>query len=115
MMDNNGEVDIQAALAALKEGFVRKIPAKVDEIRQSWQQLKLTPEDPDIFHLLRRQAHSLAGTAATYGLEEAGRIAKAIEITVQDDLTEDHTKWTTTAVDKVESLLVQLQSVAEAE
>ena len=114
MVDKNGKPDIQAALAALKDGFARKIPARVDEIRQSWKKLKSTPEDPDIFHLLHRQAHTLAGTAATYGFEETGRIAGAMEITLQDELTEDHTIWTATAVDKVGALLVQLESVAGA-
>ena len=115
MVDKNGKPDIQAALAALKDGFARKIPARVDEIRQSWKKLKSTPEDPDVFHLLHRQAHTLAGTAATYGFEETGRIAGAMEITLQDELTEDHTIWTATAVDKVGALLVQLESVAESE
>jgi len=115
MVDENVEVDIQAALAALKDGFARKIPAKVDEIRQNWQQLKTTPEGPEMFQLLRRQAHTLAGTAATYGFEETGRIAGAIEITLQDDLTEDYTIWTAMAVDKVETLLIQLESVAKRE
>jgi chemotaxis protein histidine kinase CheA len=115
MVDKNGKPDIQAALAAFKEGFARKIPARVDEIRQSWKKLKSTPEDPDTFQLLHRQAHTLAGTSATYGFEETGRLARAIEITLQDELTEDHTIWTATAVDKVGALLVQLESVAESE
>jgi chemotaxis protein histidine kinase CheA len=115
MVDKNVETDIQAELAALKVGFAGKIPAKVDEIRQGWKKLKSTPEDPDTFHLLRRQAHTLAGTSATYGFEETGRLARAIEITLQDDLTEDYTTWVATAVDEVETLLVQLESVAESE
>ena len=105
----DGKPDIQAALAALKEGFAKKIPSRIEEIRQSWKALKSGDDGPETFHLLHRQSHTLAGTAATYGFDEIGKLAKALEATLQDELTEERSQWTSTATDKFEMLLARLQ------
>jgi len=109
MSAHNEKPDVQAALAALKEGFAKKIPAKVEEIRQSWETLKLSESSSDTFHLLHRQTHTLAGTSGTYGFDKIGKVAKAIEILLQDELTEDRTNWSKARVGEVEDLLVQLE------
>ncbi|MCU7926731.1 MAG: diguanylate cyclase [Candidatus Thiodiazotropha sp. (ex Dulcina madagascariensis)] len=115
MTGKDEKSDIQAALAVLKERFTGKITAKVGEICQNWEKLKSTPEDLDTFGLLHRQVHTLAGTSATYGFEETGRLAGEIEIVLQDELTENHAKWTTELLDKVGDLLLQLEAVAQSE
>ena len=111
MAEMEGSTDILAALAAFKENYAKKIPAKTGEIRQSWETLKADRENGEVFQQLHRQSHTLAGTAGTYGFEEIGNIAKAIETTV-DDLTENHSKWTAADMDKVESLLLHLEALA---
>ncbi len=105
-------VAFQQALAALRDGFAKKISSKVEEIHQSWERLKAAPEDGRTFHLLHRQAHTLAGTAATYGFEEVGRLAREIELILQAKLAEDHFTWTKTTVDQVDVFLVKLKKIA---
>ncbi|PJA31212.1 MAG: diguanylate cyclase [Zetaproteobacteria bacterium CG_4_9_14_3_um_filter_53_7] len=109
MAGSDGKPDIQAALAALKESFGNKIPAKIEAIRQSWEKLTATPADSETFKLLHRQTHTLSGTAATYGFDEVGRLAKALEITLQDELTEEPSQWSSAAIDKFETLLTRLE------
>jgi len=111
MVVRNDHTDIQVALAVLKDGFANKIPAKIGEIRQGWELLKSTGEGTDMFALLHRQAHTLAGSAATYGFEETGRLAGEIEQLLQDELTEDHAAWTAACVAKVDTLLTRLEAV----
>jgi len=113
MGGNGGKPDIQVALAALKKGFAKKIPDKVEEIHQDWVRLKSLPEDPDAFQLLHMHSHTLAGTAATYGFDEVGKLAREIEITVQDTLTEDRAAWIDAALDHVDTLLEKLHSVVQ--
>ena len=114
MSNHNGKPDIQAALTALKDGFAQKVPAKIEEIRQSWNLLKSVPEDIDMFHLLHRQTHTLAGTAGTYGFHTVGQLAKAVEIALQADLTESHESWTPQIVSDVELLVQQLENFNQA-
>lgn len=110
MNKNDDMPDIQAALAILKEGFIKKVPEKVEEIKQSWQLLKSSPNDNSIFHLLHRQAHSLSGTGATYGLEGVSDCAKQIELTLQS-LPEQKDNCLPLAV--IDELLNKLELAAE--
>ncbi len=113
MSGNDENPEIQAALAALKQSFAKKIPSKIEQIRHSWESLKAKPDDRDWLCLLHRQTHTLAGTAATYGFEGTGRLAGKIEILVQDALDEDHAGWMAESVDKIDALLVQLEALAQ--
>jgi len=110
MLGSDGKPDIQAALAALKVSFAQKIPEKIHEIRQSWDTLKIATDDAATFTLLHRQSHILAGTAGTYGFDEVGRLAKDIEIMLQDELTEHQNTWTALAIESLEALLRQLET-----
>lgn len=101
--------DIQAALAALKEGFAKKIPAKIEEIDLGWERLQSAPEDKEIFDNLHRQAHTLAGTAATYGFEEIGQLSKEIESMLQGVFTADHDVWTEKSVHDLQRLIDNLK------
>ncbi len=114
MADNNETLDLQAKLSSLKKIYAEKIPEKVDEIEQSWEKLKLTPEDSETFQLLHRQVHSLSGTAATYGFTEIADKAKTMEMLIQDKLTQDPLTWTAEAIDGVNACYFELEDSAQS-
>ncbi|MDX8404752.1 MAG: Hpt domain-containing protein [Mariprofundus sp.] len=111
MKSSAGKPDIQVALAALKAGFAKKIPDKIREIGQSWETVKSAPEDAEILPLFHRQVHTLAGTAATYGFIELGRLAKAVETSLQDELQEAAPALSVDSIARLEPLVAQLGSV----
>lgn len=77
-MGQNDTPSLQERLAELQEIFHQQLPAKLDEIRQSWQQLQANWDDKlaSTFH---RLAHSLAGSGGTFGAPEISRTARALE------------------------------------
>lgn len=103
------KVDVQAALQQLKISFVDKIPAKITEIQQAWLTLKKDPENAEIKQLFHRLTHTLAGTAATFKLDELAECAREIENTIQCFSTNPCEPLTIT---EISSLLVSLEETA---
>jgi diguanylate cyclase (GGDEF)-like protein len=110
MTTQNEKPDIQAALALLKQTFAKKIPAKVEDIRQSWENLKSAPNDEAVLPLFHRQVHTLAGTAATYGFAAIADYAKKIELSLPE--TE---QITCLPVSEIEWLLEKLATAVGSE
>lgn len=71
-------IDIDDKLAKLAEEFKKKLPSRIDELKQVWQNVLEEPSESslDFFHL---KAHSLQGTAKTYGYQELGKKAGDLE------------------------------------
>ena len=110
MANDPDNEDIQAALNQLKVTFINKIPAKITEIKKAWQGLKSTPENDDDFQLLHRLTHTLAGTAATFKLEELAECAREIENTIQSFSSSSNSSL---AISEIETLLESLNNTAE--
>jgi len=110
MTKDPDNVDIQAALQQLKVTFIDKIPAKITEIKQVWQTLKSEPTDDEVSQLLHRLTHTLAGTAATFKLEELAECAREIEHTIQSFSTSPSESL---AVTEIESLLESLSNIVK--
>ena len=66
-----------AQLQALRENFLRDIPARLGEIEQSLTQPDLTEEIR--LHRVHHAAHQLAGTAGTFGFLALMEAARALE------------------------------------
>ena len=109
MTQDPDNVDIQVALQQLKIAFIDKIPAKLTEIKEIWQTLKSKPEDVEISQLLHRLTHTLAGTAATFKLDELAECAREIENALQSFSTSTNTSL---ADIEIESLLGSLSNAA---
>jgi chemotaxis protein histidine kinase CheA len=65
-------------LEMLKCTYIKNLPSRVADLESLWQllQKEWTPENMDT---LKRMAHNLRGTAATYGLSEVSHLAEQIE------------------------------------
>jgi len=107
MREEDVKPDLEAALALLKTAFGKKIPAKIDDISQNWAQLKAEPADNEQYRLLLRQAHTLAGTASTYGFNDIGSLAKGAELLL-DAMGEDCNHWSQPQIEAFDNHMVQL-------
>lgn len=66
----------EAVLRELQVDFIALLPERVDEMRSA---LTLLASDPAARTTLRRLGHRIGGTAATVGLDDVGRLGRAIE------------------------------------
>ena len=73
---------IDTQLAELRESFRPRLAERVEEIAAQWETVRPVLADPAARELLRRLhrlAHSLAGTAGTFGFTAAGDVSRALE------------------------------------
>lgn len=69
----------QEKLAALRRSFVGRLPGMVSDVRNACTALLGGTPDPESMTLAVRGAHTLAGTAGTYGLAEVSAVARSLE------------------------------------
>lgn len=69
---------LASQLAALKAGYVAKLPAKVDEIRDGLERWISRPDERS-YHAVRTPTHKLHGTAGSYDLPTVSVAAGALE------------------------------------
>lgn len=73
--------DFLRFLAEQREEYRHGLPKKLDEMERL---VSLIGNDPSVdLSGLERLAHSMAGSGGTFGFEELGDAAKALEISVQ--------------------------------
>jgi len=76
-MTNQASMDLlQSRLNELRTAYLSDLPAKVQDIEQTWQTLKEGIWQPNILERLHRLVHNLAGSGMTYGLETVSRQAR---------------------------------------
>lgn len=70
-------------LETLRQGFIAQIPVRLAAIEQGWIDCHMGSDPSGALHELARLAHSLRGTAKTYGLmalgDAAGRLEAALK------------------------------------
>ncbi len=69
---------IEDKLEELRQAYQIKLPDKVNEIAALWKLIENQPNQEDVI-LLHRKAHSLHGSAASYGFSEIGNHAAVLE------------------------------------
>lgn len=74
---------IQQQLAQLRESFTTNLPSRVAEIEQAWQAVLQGECNQELVKKLHRLAHSLAGSAATFGHAELSLSARQLELLLQ--------------------------------
>jgi diguanylate cyclase (GGDEF)-like protein len=74
------EADLHAKLKALKEGYRKALPAKIEAINALWDKLSSGEVQDDVVEELHRQVHSLAGSGATFGMPSVSQSARNLEI-----------------------------------
>lgn len=70
---------LQEALLALEIKFTEKLPSKLLEIEQALIPFVADPKDMQSLVLLHRLLHTMAGSAGTFGFDELGAQARALE------------------------------------
>ena len=72
------KIDLAAKLHALQERFILELPERLAEIERQWQVAQACANVAE----LHRCAHSLAGTAGTFGFHRLGEHARALELLI---------------------------------
>lgn len=68
-----GEGGLQGRLDALRRAFRAKVPVFASELRAAAESVEAAPDAAareSALDVVRRQAHRVAGTAATYGMDD---------------------------------------------
>ena len=73
---------IEAQLNQLQQGYLHRLPKKLDEIVACWQQLS-SHWYPETLNTLHRLVHTLAGSSATFGLMSLSETALKLEQSLQ--------------------------------
>lgn len=75
-----------ALLAFLEEqraDYTRSLPRRLEQVGLLWQQILRGEDLAQALPTLERHAHSLAGSAATFGWAELGLAAQALELALE--------------------------------
>jgi len=70
----------QAQLAAMSRQFADQLPSRLAEMQRLMSELQQQGPNPEGLETLHRMAHSLAGSAGSFGLPEVGTAARQLEI-----------------------------------
>lgn len=101
--------DVQHKLNALFETYRQSLPGKVQKLRDEWTVLL---QDWDKSRLIdfHRNAHSLCGSAGTYGYTELGKAARALEVYLKS-LLDNHDPLFLDQQNQIEQLLKYLELI----
>lgn len=81
-----------ALLAFLEEqraDYTRSLPRRLEQVGLLWQQVVRGEDLAQALPTLERHAHSLAGSAATFGWAELGLAAQALELALEPHVGTD--------------------------
>src|SRR5436190_1297448 len=70
---------VQEQLQALRAMYARQLPDKLAGLDATWRAVLAAPGAGEALSTLHRQAHSLAGSGATYGYTLLSNTARALE------------------------------------
>jgi len=70
---------LRKELDALRRAYAMKLPEKIRLVEQAWARLESEPGSPESVTALRRLAHSLAGSGATFGFRSVSEAARTLE------------------------------------
>lgn len=75
-----------ALLAFLEEQraeYTRSLPHRLEQVASLWQQILKGESLAEALPAFERHAHSLAGSAATFGWADLGLAAQAVELAIE--------------------------------
>lgn len=76
---NDKKQTLEERLEALRTAYADQLPTKLDEIATLWSTLNNKDWDWSIAKDFHRYAHTLAGSAPTFGFNHVGQNARRIE------------------------------------
>ncbi|UCE77573.1 MAG: response regulator, partial [Gammaproteobacteria bacterium] len=102
----------RARLQALRDAYSAGLGGRLADIEAGWALLRREPDNVDRHSELHRQVHSLAGSAATFGYRQLGRLARDLEQLLSAAV--DGTTLTTAAqATDIPARLAELRTVSE--
>lgn len=107
-MTNN----IEDKLDKLRNEYKKNLPDKVNDIITLWKSIQNQP-DHDTITLFHRKAHSLHGTAGTYGFEKLSQWASSLERLASS--FSENPNLINANIQKVDTLLSQVQDLSDVE
>jgi HPt (histidine-containing phosphotransfer) domain-containing protein len=85
-MPDSHEAQIRDGLARLWKRSKPNVVKRVKAVSSTIDAMRDGVASPDAIHEAREQAHKLAGSLGTFGLPDASKLAKAIEIELEREL-----------------------------
>lgn len=71
--------DLGKEFEKLRTEYRGSLPAKLRRLRSLWERIDCDEPDPDALDILKRELHSMAGSAGSFGLPEVSKAAAACE------------------------------------
>ena len=81
---NDQELTLKEKLKALRDAYGTQLPTKLAKVEGFWSHLCNKPWDWAVTEDLHRSVHTLAGSAPTFGFNEAGQNARQVELVLKD-------------------------------
>ena len=76
---SSADEELEAAIRALGQVFISKLPGKLAEIEDAKDAFQRDPDNKEHEALLHRLLHTMAGSAGTFGFADMGTKARALE------------------------------------
>lgn len=100
-------------LENLRQGFIAQIPIRLAAIEQCWIDCYMAPDPAPVLHELVRLAHSLRGSAKTYGLIALGDAAGELEAALRPWLASESVPEPATKIE-LDGLVAALYSITRS-
>ena len=71
--------DFQNRYEQLRARYTASLLQKLTEIETAWAALQKDPDTPAVRSELQRHVHRLSGSAAAYGFEQVGNLARQVD------------------------------------
>jgi diguanylate cyclase (GGDEF)-like protein len=84
MNDDRSSAAFQLQLASMRREYRHNLPQRLGEIQTVWRSLSRGAVDWEVFATLHRMVHSLAGSAATFGIAAMTDAARQLELTLDE-------------------------------
>lgn len=80
---SRSKLELLQFIEAQRADYQRTLPEKMTQIETLWQGARQAGEAPDKLSTLERLAHSLHGTAGTYGFRDLSHAGHTLELAVR--------------------------------
>ena len=71
--------DLGKEFQKLRTEFRGSLPAKLTRLRSLWGRIDCEEPDADALEILKREVHTMAGSAGSFGLPQVSKVAAAAE------------------------------------
>lgn len=71
--------DLGKEFQKLRMEFRGSLPAKLTRLRSLWGRIDCEEPDPDALEILKREVHTMAGSAGSFGLPQVSKAAAAAD------------------------------------